>query len=386
VPLETVEFLEDMALLIGEAVHRFDIEQSLRLNEERLLESQRIAHLGNWQWDVVTNKIWWSDEVYRIVGVKPKDFEATYEGFLSYVHPDDREFVKQSVNKALYDRQPYNIDHRIIVSDGTGRVLHEQAEVTYDADQNPIRMIGTMQDVTEQKKVEAELLEQRRQLRSLTAEMQVSEERERRQIAADLHDSIGQILAFSARELATLQKSASPAIAESLQEIWGQLERAIQQTRTLTFDLSPSVLYDLGFEVAIEDLIERFSEKQHIRYGFENCKEFKPLTYPMKILLYRSIRELLINISKHAKAEAVKISLTKLNNEICITVEDDGIGFEPSLLKNSLQKPKGFGLFSIRERLAHIGGRFRIESVKGKGTKVTMLAPLNLKRSGPPNA
>jgi PAS domain S-box-containing protein len=380
VPLETVEFLEDMALLVGEAVHRFDVEQSLRLNEERLLEAQRIAHLGNWQWDVAANKVWWSDEVYRIVGVKPKDFEATYEGFLSYVHPDDREFVKQSVNRALYDRQPYNIDHRVFSSNGTERVVHEQAEVTYDAGQNPVRMIGTMQDVTEQKHAEAEMLEQRRQLRSLTTEMLISEERERRQIAADLHDSIGQILAFSARELASLQKSASSGIAESLQEIWGQLEKAVRQTRTLTFDLSPSVLYDLGFEVAIEDLIEKFSKKQDVRYGFENCKEFKPLTYPMKILLYRSVRELLINISKHAKAKAVKISLTKLNNDICITVEDDGIGIDPSLLKSGAQKPKGFGLFSIRERLAHIGGQLRIESARDKGTKVTMLAPLNLER------
>ena len=380
VPLETVEFLEDMALLIGEAVHRFDIEQSLRLNEERLLEAQRIAHLGNWQWEIATNKLWWSDEVYRIVGVKPKDFEVTYEAFLSYVHPDDREFAKQSINRALYDRQPYNIDHRIILSDGTERIVHEQAEATYDVDENPVRMIGTIQDVTEQKRVEAELLEQRRQLRSLTAEMQISEERERRQIAADLHDSVGQILAFSARELAALQKSASSETAESLKEVWGQLEKAIHQTRTLTFDLSPSVLYDLGFEVAIEDLIEQFSKKQNIRYGFESCEEFKPLTYPMKILLYRSVRELLINISKHAKAKTVRISLIKLNNDICITVEDDGIGIDPSLLKSGVQKPKGFGLFSIRERLAHIGGQFRMESARGRGTKVTMLAPLNLER------
>jgi PAS domain S-box-containing protein len=379
-PLESVEFLENMALLIGEAVHRFDIEQSLRLNEERLLEAQRIAHLGNWQWEIATNKLWWSDEVCRIVGVKPRDFEATYEAFLSYVHPDDREFVKQSVSRAVYDRQPYDIDHRIILPDGTERIVHERAEVTYDADENHVSMIGTIQDVTEQKRAEAELLEQRRQLRSLTAEMQISEERERRQIAADLHDSVGQILAFSARELAALQKSASSETAESLHEVWGQLEKAIQLTRTLTFDLSPSVLYDLGFEVAIEDLIEQFSKKQNIRYGFESCREFKPLTYPMKILLYRSVRELLINISKHAKAKTVRISLIKLNNDICITVEDDGIGIDLSLLKSGVQRPKGFGLFSIRERLAHIGGQFRMESARGRGTKVTMLAPLNLER------
>ena len=226
------------------------------------------------------------------------------------------------------------------------------------------------------------MLQHRQQLRSLTAEMQLSEERERRRIAADLHDSIGQILAFSARELVALQKSVPPGVARSLQEIWRQLEEAIQQTRTLTFDLSPSALYDLGFEIAVEDLIEQLSKQDDIKYGFENCEESKPLTYPVKILLYRAVRELLINVRKHAKAKVAKTSLTRVDDDICITVEDDGIGFDSSICESALQKPKGFGLFSIRERLAHIGGQLEIESSKGKGTKVTILAPLNVERQG----
>lgn len=353
-----------------------EILEALQVSESRLAEAQRIAHLGNWGWDIVSNQLWWSDEVYRVFGAEPKDFGATNEAFLSHVHPEDLELVQQSVTSALYEHRPYSVDHRIVRPDGTTRVVHEEAEVEYDGNQNPIRMVGTVQDVTEQKQVEEELLLHRRQLRSLTAEMQLSEERERRRIAADLHDSIGQILAFSARELVALQKAASSRVAVSLQEVCDQLEKAIQQTRTLTFDLSPSVLYDLGFEVAVEDLIEQFAAKEGVQFGFENSEELKPLTYPVKILLYRAVRELLINVRKHAKARAVKISLGRVNDDICITVEDDGIGFDPSILEASLHRPKGFGLLSIRERLAHLGGQFRVESGKGRGTRVVMLAPL----------
>lgn len=122
-----------------------------------LSEAQRIAHLGNWNWDIVKNTLWWSDEIYRIFGLKPQEFGATYEAFLNSVHPDDREFVKQAVNKALYEKKPYSIDHRIILPDGSERIVHEQAEVTFDEADKPIRMGGTVQDITERKKIEEQL-------------------------------------------------------------------------------------------------------------------------------------------------------------------------------------------------------------------------------------
>lgn len=105
----------------------------------------------------------------------------------------------------------------------------------------------------------AELRLSQEKLRSLAAELELTEERERRQIASDLHDSIGQILSFASRELKTLQKSPSGKLSESLEQVCGQLDKAIEQTRTLSFDLSPSILYDLGFEVAIEDLVDKFA-------------------------------------------------------------------------------------------------------------------------------
>jgi len=376
VPLDTVEFLEDMAALVGEAVHRFDVEASLRLNEQRLLEAQKLAHLGNWDWDIIRNRLWWSDEVYHIFGVNPQEFQATYEGFLSYVHPDDRELVEESVNKALYQAKSYSIDHRVIRPDGNERIVHEKAEVVYDTNQKPVRMIGTVHDVSERKKAEEEVRRNEQQLRSLTAQLQLTEERERRRIAHDLHDSVGQTLAFSGRELRSLKKSVPAQAAKGLQDVIHQLDAAVKQTRTLSFNLSPSTLYDLGFEDAVEELTERFAEDRKMQCRFENSDEPKPLSDTVKILLYRSIRELLINVAKHAKARSARVCLARDNNDIRVVVEDNGKGFDPAILRDKAGRREGFGLFSIRERLISVGGRFEVESAKGQGAKFTLLAPL----------
>ena len=223
---------------------------------------------------------------------------------------------------------------------------------------------------------ENDLRRNQKQLRLLTAQVSLVEEKERRRIAGDLHDSVGQILAFTARELKTLKKTSPERISGAIGEVCNQLDQAIQQTRSLSFDLSPSILYDLGLEVALEDLTEKFSQERKIQCRFESIPGPKPLAEDVKIFLYRAVRELLINVAKHAHAGAIRILLGISGGEIHITVEDDGVGFDSSQLESSLGRTKGFGIFSIRERLGHIGGRLEIESAGGKGTKVTLVAPL----------
>jgi len=130
-------------------------EEALRRSEASLAEAQRIAHLGNWEWDLRTNELRWSEEIYRIFGLHSDG--ATYRTFLEAVHPADRESVMSAAEAALAGRAPYDIEHRVIRPDGSERFVHEQAEVAYDDAGQPVRMLGTVQDFTERKFTELAL-------------------------------------------------------------------------------------------------------------------------------------------------------------------------------------------------------------------------------------
>lgn len=168
VPIETA----DEVGTLSDAFNRmaYDIKKRTALlaeSEERLKEAQRIGRIGNWNWDIASNKLYWSDEIYSIFGQTPHEFDATYETFLATVHPEDLEYVKSSVNNALYEGKDYSIDHRIVKPDGTERVVHEQAGVIFDESGRPVRMAGTVQDVTESKKEEKERLKLQSRLEDL---------------------------------------------------------------------------------------------------------------------------------------------------------------------------------------------------------------------------
>lgn len=135
-------------------IGRKKAEVALRASEASLSRAQSIAHIGSWDWNIKTNELFWSDEIYRIFGLTPKEFEGTYEAFLNTIHPEDRKFVEKSVDDTLKGGDPYSIDHRIILPDGSERIVHEMAETTFDTRGDAIRMIGVVQDITERKKDE----------------------------------------------------------------------------------------------------------------------------------------------------------------------------------------------------------------------------------------
>jgi len=154
---ELAEMRQRIAELeLSQAEHKLSNER-LRNSEASLANAQRIARLGNWDWDIVNDTLYWSDEIYHLFGLTPQEFGATYETFLNYVHPEDREFLQRSVDEALHEKKPYAIDHRIVLPEGKIRIAHEHAEVVWDQSGRPLRMTGTVQDVTEHKEAEDEL-------------------------------------------------------------------------------------------------------------------------------------------------------------------------------------------------------------------------------------
>ncbi|MCF6156034.1 MAG: EAL domain-containing protein [Candidatus Brocadia sp.] len=152
-----VPAIERELIEVEERRKRRQAEEALRKSEASLANAQRIAHLGNWEWDTVKNELYWSDEVYRIFGFAPQSFCPTYEAFLNAVHHDERELVEKFFHDALYERKFNNIDHRIVLPDGTVHIVYEQAEVIFDNTGKAIKMSGVVQDITERKQLEKEL-------------------------------------------------------------------------------------------------------------------------------------------------------------------------------------------------------------------------------------
>src|SRR5690606_1259379 len=111
---------------------------ALKESEERLAEAQEMAHIGSWTWNIITGELHWSDEVYRIFGSNPLDFGLAFDSFLKYVHPDDRDYVADSIKKGL-SGEPQNIDYRVIRAHGEERIVHTQAEIIFDRNNNPVR-------------------------------------------------------------------------------------------------------------------------------------------------------------------------------------------------------------------------------------------------------
>jgi PAS domain S-box-containing protein len=123
--------------------------ERLAETEARLLEAQRVAHVGSWQWDIASNRVTWSDEMYRIYGLAPREFGQTYEDFLERVHPEDRELTQKTVFGAYRSGQPFTYDHRIVRADGSVRMLHTQGAVVSDPQGRSLRLVGSCWDITD---------------------------------------------------------------------------------------------------------------------------------------------------------------------------------------------------------------------------------------------
>ena len=237
--------------------------------------------------------------------------------------------------------------------------------------------VGMLVDITQEKAAQAEISAYQERLRALASELSLTEERERRLLAADLHDHIGQILALAQIKLGALrQEAASPESQASVSEVRDHISQAIRYTRSLTYELGLPILYDLGLEAALEWLAEQMHEQYGLLVQVHRDQQVKPLGEAARVLVFRVVRELLTNVVKHAKASKVDISIAKQGPFMHIQVVDNGVGFDTSEPGPRFGKSSGYGLFSIRERLTSLGGIVKINSMPGQGTRVSITIPL----------
>ncbi len=292
----------------------------------------------------------------------------------------DKEIIPKLMNEGLVR----NIETVVMNKDGTRFSALMSWRLMKDAQGNPKSIIATVIDITELKRAEEQLREYQKKLQSMASELSLTEERERRHIATGLHDRIVQSLVFTKMKLDKLRLSTIPVDSGThLEEISDMLDQVIEETQNITYDLGSPTLYELGIEAAIKEwLSEEIEQRHNISTSFKVKGAPISLSEDISGFLFRSVRELLVNAAKHGKAQHIKVFLQKGKDEIRICVEDDGIGFELSEQGVPKDKKCGYGLFSIREHLSHIGGHINIRSELQHGTQVVLVAPSKVKISG----
>lgn len=361
--------------LMEEIEERKSAVRTLRKVRDSLAEAQRIAHIGNWDWDIVTNKLYWSDEIYRIFGLQPREFGATYEAFLRSVHPESRKYVQEAVDRALNEREPYSIDHRIVLPDGSERIVHEQAEVTFGEDGQAVRMMGTVQDITERKKVEEELRASQEELRHLSVQLLEAQERERKRVARELHDGLGQTLSAMKfrieNTIGQLDAEEQAESAQTLKNLISLAQQAIEEVRRISKNLWPSMLDDLGLLPTVSWFCREFGE---MHPGMRIEKEVAVLEGgvpgELKIVIYRILQEAMNNAARHSHASEITVSLQETEGMLEFVIRDNGVGFDVERMQPREGQDRGLGLASMKERTELSGGIFSVESQPGAGTRI----------------
>jgi signal transduction histidine kinase len=223
--------------------------------------------------------------------------------------------------------------------------------------------------------LERRVAQRTEQLRRLTSELEAAENRERQQIARDLHDDLSQTLATARIRLTELCTHKRSDIRSVANEVGALIDLANNSTRSLAAQLSPAVLYELGLRAAIEWLAEEIERNYGLEVTVVGDEPLEPLAPETSSFLYRAVRELLINAAKHAQTNAATVKLDRQQRDVLITVSDAGVGYDPA---SAVASPKrGLGLRNIRERLSLIGGSLRIQSRPGSGTVAVLAAPLD---------
>jgi PAS domain S-box-containing protein len=371
-----VRLSDGSSIGIGQDItERKRIEEELRQSERLLAEAQRLARVGSWSWDVASDTATWSEEMYRIFGLRRGESVPGYEATLKLLHPEDRLYVAGLVENALRRLENFSHYARVVRPDGQTRVFHFRVNVVADERGRAVRMFGTAQDVTERRLAEEQLRSSNEKLRALAARLQSVREEEAVRIAREIHDELGGALTGLKFDLSWLTRRLSePHLEEKrrkLEAMSALIDETIQKVRNISTELRPSVLDDLGLAAAIEWQAREFQRRTEIECRIVSLEEASGLGPEKSAAVFRIFQEILTNVARHSGATLVRISLKEREGSLVLTVSDNGVGIREADISDT----KSLGLLGMRERALVFGGGVEFGGKKGRGTTVTVSIP-----------
>jgi PAS domain S-box-containing protein len=346
-------------------------EQSLLERRTLLAQTQSLAGLGSWEWDPATARVTWSDELYRIFGIEPRSVEASFEAHFERVHPEDRKMSATVVARALAEGRSFKHEERIVRPDGTERLVRTHGQIVRDEGGRALKLIAACLDVTEQRDAEAAL-------QSLTRRLVQAEESERRRIAGELHDRVGQTLSALNINLdillGMLGEQAPADVRMRLRDSLALVDGTLQSIENVMAELRPPLLEEYGVGAALGWHAEEFSRRTGIAIEFEDLAKQKNRELPREagVALFRISQEALNNVAKHANARRVTLRLEVDGSEMVLTIRDDGSGFD---VAQARARSSRYGMTTMKERVLAAGGQLEVDSAPGKGTTLRARVP-----------
>jgi two-component system sensor histidine kinase UhpB len=361
--------------LTEDITERREADDALRRSERLLREAQELGHTGSWEHDLGTGRILNTEENNRLFFGDDRSKGARLEDYIEAVHPDDRAYVIRRREQLLAEGGPREIEFRVVWPGGDIHVFYGLATVVRDESGRAVRVYGTNLDITERRKAEEALRQSREKLQALMHRLVELQETERRDIARELHDRVGQTLTAMRINMdmirARLAERDDALIRSRNDDSLELIESAFKAVENVMYELRPPMIDEYGLIAPLRWYAKKFTERTGIHVEVRGDEGWR-CDPDVELALFRIAQEALNNVARHARARQVTIELREIGPTIVLTIEDDGVGFDFDAQRAG---KAGYGLTTMRERAESLGGTFEASSENGKGTRITVKVP-----------
>jgi signal transduction histidine kinase len=358
---------DGIAVFLRDVTDRTQTAELLARSRHELIAAQRMGRIGSWLWEISRDRVTWSEELYRIAGRDPDRPAPNYAEHPGLYTPGSWERLQQVVRTCLETGRPFEIELELIRPGGETCWTIGRGEAERDAAGRIVLLRGTLQDVTERKLAELKL-------KALSRRILEAQEAERRRVARELHDGVGQLLVSTAFRLHAFETALPAEWRSGAAAARGLISDALGEVRRISHGLRPSALDDLGLAPALRALVSDFRIRTGIGLMLHVPRRWPRLPATLEQTVYRIAQEALTNIERHAAAREVHVRLVRTDGAVRLSVCDDGRGLAPTRRRRT--PASGLGLRHMRERAELAGGTFELTPARGGGTMISVELPV----------
>ncbi len=352
---------------------RRQAEEAVRQSEERFRQMAENIQEVFWMSDPKLSRILYVSPAYETVwGRTCQSLYDVPETFAEAVYPEDRAGLQEAI-RAQLPSGSLDTEYRIVRPDGCVRWIWNRTFPVRNAQGQVYREAGIAQDITERRQAQETLLLSAKKLQALSGRLVEVQEAERRLIARELHDQIGQMLFGLSLTLATGKRLTGEPLTQNQAQAKALLQDAISRVQQLSLELRPAILDDLGLLPALIWHFQRFTEQTSVHVDFRHARITQRFPPKVETASYRIIQEALTNAARYAGVSEVRVRLWAKKGHVFVQVDDAGRGF---VLKQALSSYTSSGLTGMQERTVLLGGSFRVESAPGSGTCILAVFPM----------